>query len=145
MIENFDEIVYKYRYIIGVSLIIIILAGLGMLGFDKYRQNNLKQENDKMAVLRLENNQLRQELSQSNVKQIAGVSTSQNQTDKININTATAEELDKIPGIGPARAKLIIDYRTQNNGFKTIEQIKDIKGIGDKSFENIKDLITVGE
>lgn len=55
------------------------------------------------------------------------------------------EILDKLPGIGPARAKDIITYREQKGGFKTIEEIKNIKGIGDKSFESLKDLITVGE
>ena len=65
-------------------------------------------------------------------------------TEKININTASAEELDKLPGIGPAIAKAIIDYRTKNGPFKTIEDINDVKGIGDALFEKIKDQITVG-
>jgi competence protein ComEA len=65
-------------------------------------------------------------------------------TAKININTASAEELDKLPGIGPAIAKAIIDYRTQNGPFKQIEDINAVKGIGDALFEKIKDQITVG-
>jgi competence protein ComEA len=65
-------------------------------------------------------------------------------TDKININTASAEELDKLPGIGPAIAKAIIDYRTANGPFKQIEDINAVKGIGDALFEKIKDQITVG-
>jgi competence protein ComEA len=63
---------------------------------------------------------------------------------KININTASAEELDKLPGIGPSIAKAIIDYRTKNGSFKQIEDINDVKGIGDALFEKIKDQITVG-
>jgi competence protein ComEA len=62
---------------------------------------------------------------------------------KININTATAAELDQLPGIGPALAQRIIDYRTQNGPFKTIEDLKKVKGIGDALFEQIKDRITV--
>ena len=54
------------------------------------------------------------------------------------------EELDQLPGIGPAIAKAIIDYRTQNGPFKTIEDINAVKGIGDALFEKIKDQITVG-
>jgi len=62
---------------------------------------------------------------------------------KININTATLAELDTLPGIGPAIAQRIIDYRTQNGDFKTIEDIKKVRGIGDALFNQIKDLITV--
>ena len=65
-------------------------------------------------------------------------------TEMININTASAEELDKLPGIGPAIAKAIIDYRTKNGSSKKIEDINDVKGIGDALFEKIKDQITVG-
>jgi len=65
-------------------------------------------------------------------------------TEKININTANAEELDKLPGIGPSLAKAIIDYRTKNGPFNKIEDINDVKGIGDALFEKIKDQITVG-
>ncbi len=65
-------------------------------------------------------------------------------TDKINLNTASAEELDKLPGIGPSIAKAIIDYRAQHGPFKTIEEVNDVKGIGDALFAKIKDLITVG-
>jgi len=64
---------------------------------------------------------------------------------KININTATLEELDKLPGIGPVKAKSIIDYREKYGKFDSIEEITNIKGIGDKTFENLKDSITVGE
>ena len=62
---------------------------------------------------------------------------------KININTATLAELDTLSGIGPAIAQRIIDYRTQNGDFKTIEDLKKVRGIGDALFNQIKDLITV--
>jgi competence protein ComEA len=62
----------------------------------------------------------------------------------ININTASAAQLDTLPGIGPTIAQAIIDYRTQNGPFKKIDNIKDVKGIGDSLFGKIKDLITVG-
>ncbi|HTP06650.1 MAG TPA: helix-hairpin-helix domain-containing protein [Anaerolineae bacterium] len=64
--------------------------------------------------------------------------------EKININTASAEELDKLPGIGPSLAKAIVDYRTKNGPFKTIDGIKEVPRIGDSLFEKIKDQITVG-
>jgi competence protein ComEA len=62
---------------------------------------------------------------------------------KININTATQEELESLPMIGPVLAKQIIDYRTANGPFKKIEDIVDVPGIGPKTFEVIQDLITV--
>ena len=66
-----------------------------------------------------------------------------NVSDRVNINTADAAELDKLPGIGLTRAKAIIDYRNENGAFKNIADIKNVNGIGDGIFEEIKDHITV--
>lgn len=63
-------------------------------------------------------------------------------TELININTATAEELKQLKGIGDVIAERIVEY-AQTVGFNTIEDIKNVKGIGDKKFEVIKDKITV--
>ena len=62
---------------------------------------------------------------------------------KININTATEEELDTLPGIGPSTASKIIDYRKENGKFKSVEEIKEVSGIGDAKYEKIKKLITI--
>lgn len=62
---------------------------------------------------------------------------------KININTATLEELDLLPGIGPAIGQRIIDYRNENGAFKQTEDLKKVRGIGDSVFGQIKDLITL--
>ena len=63
----------------------------------------------------------------------------------ININTATIEELDTLPGIGPSTAQKIIEYRESNGPFAAIENIMDVTGIGEAKFAKIKDQITVGE
>ncbi|MBP3722222.1 MAG: ComEA family DNA-binding protein [Selenomonadaceae bacterium] len=64
-------------------------------------------------------------------------------SDIININTATAEELQKLPRVGPATAKSIIEYREKHGNFKTIEEIKNVPRIGEKTFEKFKDKIKV--
>ncbi|MDD3773751.1 MAG: helix-hairpin-helix domain-containing protein [Patescibacteria group bacterium] len=61
----------------------------------------------------------------------------------ININTGSLDELDTLPGIGATYAQRIIDYRTQNGDFKSIGEIENVKGIGPKTFEKLKDLITI--
>lgn len=61
----------------------------------------------------------------------------------ININTASKAELESLPGIGPVTAQQIIAYREANGPFAQIEDIMDVPGIGEKTFEQIKDLITV--
>ena len=67
--------------------------------------------------------------------------TTKNQ--KININTATLEELDTLDGIGKSTAEKIIEYRKQNGKFKTIEDLKNVSGIGESKYEKIKEKITV--
>ena len=63
---------------------------------------------------------------------------------KVNINTASVSELETLPRVGPKVAQRIIDFRTKNGGFKKIEEIMKVQGIGEKVYEDIKDLITVG-
>lgn len=140
----FDEFIFKYRWFVGVGLVIIIIAGLSLIFYDKNKGHKFNQENQQIAELNQQNELLRQQLSQQ-TQQVAGAATqAENQSDKININTASAEDLDTLPGIGPARAADIIAYREENGSFQNIEELKNVKGIGDKSFEDLKDLITVG-
>jgi competence protein ComEA len=62
----------------------------------------------------------------------------------ININTASAAELDALPGIGEVLAGRIIEYRETTGGFKSVEEIMAVSGIGEKKYGDIKDMITVG-
>lgn len=61
----------------------------------------------------------------------------------VNINTADEKELDKLPGIGPAMAKRIVEYRMENGAFQAPEEIKRVKGIGDAKYEKMKDKIAL--
>lgn len=74
-------------------------------------------------------------------QEVAAAETSQNST-KINLNTASLEQLDSLPGIGPVYAQRIIDYRKKKS-FVSIEEIMEIQGIGEKTFEKIKELISI--
>ena len=65
------------------------------------------------------------------------------QSTLVNINKADQQELETIPGVGPATAKNIIEYREKYGGFAAVEEIKNVKRIGDKTFEKLRDHITV--
>lgn len=86
-------------------------------------KNNIENSNENVNILRNEKDNLSSKL--------------------ININTADEKELDSLPGVGPAKAQDIISYREENGGFQSIEDIKNVKGIGESSFEKLKDKITV--
>lgn len=62
---------------------------------------------------------------------------------KISINRATAEQLTQLEGIGPSKAKAIIEYRTENGNFNSIDEIMNVSGIGPSTFEKIKDKISL--
>ncbi|MBU0999189.1 helix-hairpin-helix domain-containing protein [Patescibacteria group bacterium] len=83
-------------------------------------------------------------VSSSSSGQVAGDETSSsNVSGAVNLNSASSSQLDSLPGIGPAYAQRIIEYREANGGFKSIEEIENVKGIGPKTFEKLRDLITV--
>lgn len=81
------------------------------------------------------------EAGTSNASATPGSASSKQE--KININKADVSQLQSLPGIGPAKAAAIISYRDKSGPFKTVEDLKNITGIGEKTFEKLKDLIAV--
>jgi competence protein ComEA len=61
----------------------------------------------------------------------------------VNVNTATATELEELPGIGEVIAQAVVDYRTENGPFASVDQLLDVSGIGDATLEDIRDLVSV--
>jgi len=65
-------------------------------------------------------------------------------SDPVNINTATVEQLQELKGIGPKTAEAIVAYRSEHGSFKSIDDLKQVKGVGDKSLGKIRDNLTTG-
>lgn len=64
---------------------------------------------------------------------------------RMDLNSATLEELDTLPGIGPVLAQRIIDYRESQGGFQSVEELVNVSGIGEKTYEKLADLVEVGD
>lgn len=65
--------------------------------------------------------------------------------EKINLNDANAEQLQMLDGVGPATASAIIEYRETNGGFESVEDLKSVRGIGDKKLQSLSDDVTISE
>lgn len=164
---DLDQFLERYRLWIGGGLIVLILAGAGLL---IWRENYSRPS----AELRIKNLESRlseleskmQETSnnsqtnsnspagaqaanaQTTTEQgtVAGTATSTKSTvpvGKVNINTASVAQLDTLPGIGPAYAQRIIDYRIAHGAFKTIDELDNVKGIGKATIDKFRDMITL--
>ena len=64
---------------------------------------------------------------------------------KVNINTATAQQLETLPGVGEKLALRIVEYRQKSGGFKTVNELMNVQGVGEKSFAKLQPYLTAGE
>ena len=98
-----------------------------------------KLQNHELVIIANKNDVVKESIntdSESNTNNSKGISSTM-----VNINTATIEQLKTLNGVGDSKAKSIIEYREQNGGFKSKEDIKNVTGIGEKMFERIKEQI----
>ena len=95
------------------------------------------------GVMTSETGPLRLKVSVLGPEEDPSSETPEEPTGKININSASADELDSLPGIGPTKAQAIIDYRDQNGPFQSVDDLLNVSGIGPKTLETIRDQITV--
>ena len=75
---------------------------------------------------------------------VAAAAAAPSPGEKINLNTASVDELTTLPGVGKAYAQRIVEYRDKNGPFKKVEDVLNVRGIGEKTFERIRDRLTVG-
>ncbi|MEV7019629.1 ComEA family DNA-binding protein [Streptomyces sp. NPDC093991] len=71
----------------------------------------------------------------------AGTGTAAAPTAPVSLNTATVDQLDTLPGVGPVLARHIVDYRTRNGGFRSVDELREVNGIGDRRFADLRDLV----
>lgn len=71
------------------------------------------------------------------------VASDRDEAERIDLNTATAVELEVLPGIGPRTAQLIVEYREEHGGFEKVEDLMNIRGIGERTFLRIRPLVRV--
>lgn len=117
-------------------LVLIIIAVISILGTVLYFKFSLVPVDDSLVLAYKETSSL---ISRNSVLS----SSNQNKSEKVNINTANKETLCTLYLIGDSRALSIISYREANGNFKSIEEIRNVKGIGDTIFNKIKDNICV--
>lgn len=127
--------------------LILISGGLTEIGDTSNINQARELQNGECIVVLSKQEILDMKNSSNEILKVDNVSSfnveSSSDDDKVNINTASKEELKTLSGIGDGLAEAIISYREENNGFNEIEDIKNVSRIGDKTFERFKDKITV--
>lgn len=133
---------YEVSSDMRVSNVIDMAGGLTDIADEKQINFSQRLEDQMVIYIPYEG----EEISENQFKSITNNSGSTNQretTDLININQATKEELMLLNGVGEKKAEKIIEYREENGSFKAIEDLKNVNGFGEKSFESLKNCISI--
>ena len=124
--NNVENTVERHYWRAVTFLVILILAGAGFWGLRRFAPAMFLGKPDLIAVPNNEHPQSR---------------TTLNKPALLNINTATAEELQTLPNIGEATAQRIMDYRTQHGDFTSVDALQNVKGIGAKTLEKLRPFV----
>jgi competence protein ComEA len=76
---------------------------------------------------------------------VAGSAAKPAPTSKVNLNTASAEQLATLPGVGPSLASRIVEYRQKSGSFKSVQELMNVKGVGEKNLARIQGYLTLGD
>ena len=146
-----EDFITRYRYTI-IAILLVIFIGSWMWLFYS-QQSHDKDYANNIAILSQRITDLEAKVDALSIKpEVAGVSSEpttpivsevQSNSAKININTASQAELETLTGIGPTKATDIISYREENGDFSSIDEILNVKGIGEATLEKIREEITV--
>ncbi len=132
-----------YEFITGDRVTDIIQKAGGFKNEADSKQVNMAQLVEDEMVIYIPTKGEQVDTSNQTVAESSG-NVAADQTDgTINLNKATSEELQELPGIGPSKATAILQKREELGSFKNVEDLKEVTGIGDKTFEKLKELITV--
>ncbi len=131
MAKDIESIVEKHYFRAVSFLVILILIGAGYWGLRRYNPGLFLGKPDFIAV---PNDELPEQKKQLSVEEKPTL---------LNINSATSNELQTLPGIGPNMAQRIIDHRKESGNFNSIDSLTDVKGIGEKTLEKLKPFIDV--
>ncbi len=131
MEKNIQNLVDKH-YLRAVSfLVVLILIGAGYWGLRKFNPSLFLGKPDFIAVPHDEQSEQKKELSPEEKPEL------------LNINTATAEELQTLPGIGPSMSQRIIQHRKEHGSFTSVDELTEVKGIGEKTLDKLKPYVGV--
>lgn len=130
--------VYKVKVGTIVNEVIALAGGLTK-DADTTNLNLGKKVSDEMVITVYTKEEVEQEQKQASIQE----NTASQQSTKISLNTATLEELSTLPGIGEAKAKIIIEYRQTCGPFTKKEELKNIKGIGEAIYAKLENYITI--
>ena len=139
-----DKLDEKYDFIYSIAVIHMFVTEDHRNKFYKFIYEHLKQNGIALIVSMGDGEKIYvPNKNDSEEDLVTNGNNSEKENKLVNINTATVEELSSLPGIGQALAERIVMYRMQNGKFENIEAIKNVSGIGDSKFNNIKDMIKV--